>query len=106
MVILEKPIPGYSNILTTTRSMSFGINTKVNYVGAKDIPKKAHQPDKPSTHLDNLDDHHKTDKVVDHQKTDKVVGHITSKVDNHNAELLALLGMSSLTTFLVVKYVL
>ena len=35
MIILEKPIPGYNNILTTVKKgMKFGVNTKVNYVGA------------------------------------------------------------------------
>ena len=54
MVILEKPIQGYSNILTNaTSKMTFGINSKVNYVGIKkkDTPKKVHQPDTPTSHL-------------------------------------------------------
>ena len=57
MIILEKPIPGYSNILTSASSkMVFGINNKVNYVGVeKEEGKKVHQPDTPSLHLDNLD---------------------------------------------------
>jgi hypothetical protein len=57
LIILETPIPGYNNILSSpTKTTTFGINTKLNYVGVKqpDPPKK-HSPDStPVHHLDTL----------------------------------------------------
>jgi hypothetical protein len=57
LIILEKPIPGYNNILSSpTKTTTFGINTKLNYVGVKqpDPPKKQHQDSSPVQHLDTL----------------------------------------------------
>ena len=56
MVILEKPIPGYNNILTSaTPDMRFGVNSELNYVGGSNgCGKKLHQPDKPTQHLSSL----------------------------------------------------
>ena len=42
MVILNKPVPGYNNVLTTaTREMAFGRNDKVNFEGFIKKKKKA-----------------------------------------------------------------
>ena len=50
MVILNKPMPGYNNVLTTaTKSMAFGKNNKVNYQGLvkkKKLPKKEPEEEK------------------------------------------------------------
>jgi hypothetical protein len=57
LIILEKPIPGYNNILSSpTKTTTFGINTKLNYVGVKqsDPPKKQLQDSSPVHHLDTL----------------------------------------------------
>jgi hypothetical protein len=57
LIILETPIPGYNNILSSpTKTTTFGINTKLNYVGVKqpDPPKKQHQDSSPMQHLDTL----------------------------------------------------
>ena len=44
MVILNKPVPGYNNVLTTaTREMGFGKNDKVNYQGI--VKKKVKSPE-------------------------------------------------------------
>ena len=48
MIILNKPIPGYNNVLTTaTKEMGFGKNDKINFQGfvRKKKPKK--EPDSP-----------------------------------------------------------
>ena len=50
MIILNKPIPGYNNVLTTaTKEMGFGKNDKINFQGfvRKKNPKK--EPDSPET---------------------------------------------------------
>ena len=57
LIILETPIPGYNNILSNpTKTTTFGINTKLNYVGVKqpDPPKKQLQDSSPVQHLDTL----------------------------------------------------
>jgi hypothetical protein len=57
LIILEKPIPGYNNILSSpTKTTTFGSNTKLNYVGVKqsDPPKKQLQDSSPVHHLDTL----------------------------------------------------
>ena len=57
LIILETPIPGYNNILSSpTKTTTFGINTKLNYVGVKqpDPPKKQLQDSSPVQHLDTL----------------------------------------------------
>jgi hypothetical protein len=57
LIILETPIPGYNNILSSpTKTTTFGINTKLNYVGIKkpDHPKKQLQDSSPVQHLDTL----------------------------------------------------
>jgi hypothetical protein len=57
LIILEKPIPGYNNILSSpTKTTTFGINTKLNYVGVKqsDPPKKQLQDSSPVHHLNTL----------------------------------------------------
>ena len=104
LIILDKSMPGYNNFLTVANSrVSFGVNSKVNYMGVKkDPPKNVHQPDKPVEHLDDLDKVDKPKKPTD--PASKAV--VKSISDNHNTEILALLGVSSLSTFLVVKYML
>jgi hypothetical protein len=57
LIILETPIPGYNNIRSSpTKTTTFGINTKLNYVGVKqpDPPKKQLQDSSPVQHLDTL----------------------------------------------------
>ena len=57
LIILETPIPGYNNVLSIpTKTTTFGINTKLNYVGVKKTPPpKKHSPDStPVHHLDTL----------------------------------------------------
>ena len=57
LIILEKPIPGYNNILSSpTKTTTFGINTKLNYVGVRqsDPPKIQLQDSSPVHHLDTL----------------------------------------------------
>jgi hypothetical protein len=57
LIILEKPIPGYDNILSSpTKTTTFGINPKLNYAGVKQSnpPKKQHQNSAPTKHLDTL----------------------------------------------------
>ena len=47
MIILNKPIPGYNNVLTTaTREMGFGKNDKINFQGFV-RKKKKKEPDSP-----------------------------------------------------------
>jgi hypothetical protein len=63
MLLLEKPIPGYSNILLhPDNKTTFGVNKKVNYVGVQqvDTPKKQHQDSAPTAHLNTLSGTHKT----------------------------------------------
>ena len=105
MIILEKPIPGYSNILTSASSkMRFGVNSKVNYVGLKKESKKVHQPDAPSSHLDDLDD------SVKHRVTNKsdssIKRQVVDKSDGHDTELLTLFGVMGIVSLLTFKYVL
>ena len=92
--------------------MTFGVNAKLNYVGIKkkDTPKKVHQPDTPTTHLDDLDDKHNKPKEHSDNKpekpTDPTIKAVFKSIsDNHDTELLLLLGASSLSTFLIAKYV-
>ena len=58
MLILDDPIKGFSNILTTTASnMSFGYNTNVNKIQRSERrkPKKKLQTDRPTEHLESFD---------------------------------------------------
>ena len=58
MKILKERIPGYSNVLFTAgeKGMVFGVNKDLNYQKEKPPPKKTHQDDTPSNHLDDLND--------------------------------------------------
>ena len=51
MIILNKPLPGYNNVLTTaTREMGFGKNDKINFQGFVKKKKKAPKsPESPET---------------------------------------------------------
>jgi hypothetical protein len=69
LIILEKPIPGYNNILSSpTKATTFGLNTKLNYVGVKQVspPKKQLESSSPTNHLDTLGD--STHKIPTHVK--------------------------------------
>ena len=118
LIILEKPIPSYNNILSQpTENMTFGLNVKANNTGVKrDDLKKVHQTDTRTTHLDSLDDKPGAhlDSLVNKpiaslgslghkQETDKPV---KDTQDNHTTELATLLVVSSVGTFLVTKYML
>ena len=48
MIILNKPIPGYNNVLTTaTKEMGFGKNDKINFQGFVKKKKPKKEPDSP-----------------------------------------------------------
>ena len=68
LIILEKPIPGYNNILSSPTKATFWLNTKLNYVGVKQVspPKKQLESGSPTNHLDTLGD--STHKVPTHVK--------------------------------------
>ena len=57
LIILEKPIVGYNNKLKVSdESMNFGVNKNINYYGVPHSqPKKVHQEQAPTHHLDTLD---------------------------------------------------
>jgi hypothetical protein len=78
-IILKNPIPGYNNILQTTKgSIKFGFNPKANYVGVKkDPPKKQHQGSTPIHHLDALGEHSTTSNLsnLKKQPSGKVIIH-------------------------------
>ena len=112
MIILEKPIPGYSNILTSASiKMRFGVNARVNYVGVKKESKKVYQPDTPSSHIDDLDEvTNKSDSSIKKQVADKsdssIKKQVADKSDGHNTELMALFVVTGAESLLTLKYVL
>jgi hypothetical protein len=113
LIILETPIPGYNNILSSpTKTTTFGINTKLNYVGVKqpDPPKKQLQDSSPVHHLDTL----KGNTVVP-KKTPKkvhktipaggapVVRHKT--VESSDSNVLVGIGIGASAVFLLLRTV-
>ena len=64
LIILEKTIIGYNNKLKVSdESMNFGLNKDVNYFGnTNNQPKKVHQDQAPTHHLETLDDIPKQEK--------------------------------------------
>ena len=126
MIILEKPIPSFSNVLTTaTGNMKFGVNKDLNYVGVqKDSDsKKDHQPDAPSSHLDSLDGGSVKKQVMNKSKEVYQPKAPLSHLDNgakqqekkrqvvddnhgHNTQLMALFGVMGVFSYIPSKYVL
>ena len=113
LIFLETPIPGYNNIFSSpTKTTTFDINTKLNYVGVKqpDPPKK-HSPDStPVQHLDTL----KGDTVVPKKVPTTLPVSDTSDAQlkvvefressGHNGAL-ARLGIGAFTAFLLLRTV-
>jgi hypothetical protein len=112
LIILETPIPGYNNILSSpTKTTTFGINTKLNYVGVKqpDPPKK-HSPDStPVHHLETL----KGDTVVPKKVPTTLPVSDTSGAQRKVVEFressgngaLAGLGIGAIAAFLLLRTV-
>jgi hypothetical protein len=113
LIILETPIPGYNNILSSpTKTTTFGINTKLNYVGVKqpDPPKKQLQDNSPVQHLDTLKGN-----IVVPKKTPKkvhktlpaggapIVRHKT--VESSDSNVLVGLGIGASAVFLLLRTV-
>ena len=113
LVILKDPIPGYNNILLKPDStVKFGVNTKVNYVGAlqDNTPKKQHQESTPIHHLDTLKGNtvvpmhtpvHHLDTTKVHSEQRKVVKFRESSGDG----ALAGLSIGAITVFLLMRTV-
>ena len=110
LIILEPPIPGYNNILSSpTKTTTFGINTKLNYVGVKqpDPPKKQLQDSIPVHHLDTL----KGDTVVPKKVHTTLAVSDTSGVLRKVVEFRessgdgALAGFGIITVFLLLRTV-
>ena len=112
LIILETPIPGYNNILSSpTKTTTFGINTKLNYVGVKqpDPPKKHSQDSSPVHHLDTL----KGNTVVPKKVYTTLPVSDTSGVQRKVVEFressgngaLAGLGIGIITVFLLLRTV-
>ena len=109
LIILETPIPGYNNILSSpTKTTTFGINTKLNYVGVKqpDHPKKQLQDSSPVQHLDTLKGNTVAPKKV--HKTlpaggASIVRHKTA--GSLDSSVLAGLGIGASAVFLLLRTV-
>ena len=87
LIILDKPIVGYNNKLKVSN----------NYYGvANNQPKKVHQKT-PTHHLETLNDN------TPHEKKEKTEI-IKQKSDNHNNELMAVLTVTGIKTYLLTKY--
>ena len=110
LIILEKPIVGYNNKLKVSdESMNFGLNKNVNYFGTIiNQPKKVHQDQAPTHHLETLDDIPKQEKEVIPQKEKKETnnGKIKEKTDDHNTELITIMTISGIATYLIINYML
>ena len=105
LIILEKTIPGYNNILKVPiKTTAFGVNTILNYVGVKKTPPlKKHSPDStPVHHLDTLDDKKILPTIHEH-KDEKVRPKVSE--DNSNG-ILAGIGIGSVAVFLLFKVLL
>lgn len=100
LVILKNPIEGYNNRLkTATPSMHFGVN-QMRYEKPKERPKKVHQEEAKSEHLETLDN--KPTKSTNEPPKAKS----TSKTaDDQNNELSVVLVLSVISGFVVSKYV-
>jgi hypothetical protein len=101
LIILEKPIPGYNNILSSpTKATTFGWNTKLNYVGVKQVspPKKQLESGSPTNHLDTLGD-----------STRKVPTHVKAKSNppvNTGDAALAGFGLGSIIIYILFRIIL
>jgi hypothetical protein len=112
LIILETPIPGYKNILSSPiKTTTFGINTKLNYVGVKqlDHPKKQLQDSSPVQHLDTLKGNtvvpkkvHTTLPVSDTSGAQRKVVKFRESSGN---SALAGLGIGAITAFLLLRTV-
>ena len=101
LIVLEKPIVGYKNKLKISdESMNFGLNKNVNYFGTtNNQPKKVHQDEAPPHYL------HTLDKKIEKVKQEKTpVSHCKKepiKNDDQNTELITILTISGVTTYLI-----
>ena len=112
-VILKNRIDGYNNKLRiASENMKFGVNPKVNDVGVKkDPPKKTHQDNYATFHLDTLDNNNVVNSKVN--KEENPTSHPDNsddkeepiKNDDHNKYLMATFAMSGITAYLITKYI-
>jgi hypothetical protein len=112
LIILETPIPGYNNILSSpTKATTFGINTKLNYVGVKQYdPSKKHSSDStPVHHLDTLKGNTLVPKKVHTTLSDSDASDLQRKVvkfrEAPGIGALAGLGIGIITVFLLLRTV-
>jgi hypothetical protein len=110
LVILSNPIPGYNNILqNATKDMKRGVNTKLNFVGVKQVnpAKKQHQGSTPIHHLDTLEGN-KSKALDDLHKSvsKKIVPIRVSTDDPDHSGVLAGVAIGSVVIFTILKVVL
>ena len=121
LIILKNPIVGYNNRLRVANSVvKFGRNVSVNYFGSahnqpkkvhqeaahhletlndkKHIQPKAHQVKTPQHHLETLDNK----KQIEPKKDQKIPQPINN---NNNNDLIAIMAVSSISGFLISKYI-
>ena len=102
LIILDKPIVGYNNKLkASNESMNFGLNKNVIYYGVKkEKPKKVHQ-ETPTHHLETPNDNTPHEKKEKEKEKTEI---IKQRSDNHKNELMAVLTVTGITTYLLTKY--
>ena len=123
LIILETPIPGYNNILSSpTETTTFGINTRLNYVGVnkKEHPKKHSEESTPVHHLNTLDSDDTTQTVKHTDPSDRPLSHPniqrTSHLPNNETpssvrpgsqiDVTTITIVSGLVSFITLKYIL
>ena len=109
VVILKNPIDGYNNKLRiASKKMRFGINPNVNFVGIKnEPPKKIHQKDQPTSHLDTLNNTvvKKEEKATSHHDNKRSAKDVPINNDEHNTDLMVTFAMKGITAYLITKYI-
>ena len=122
LTILSKPIPGYNNVLkSASKAMSFGVNKKVNYVGSPNKePKKVHQEEAPTAHLNSLDSNDvipgeehttPTEEQIAHPNIRRSTPTLPSKTpfpkkSSSQLDVTTIVIFSGLVSFVTLKYIL
>jgi hypothetical protein len=116
LTILSKPIPGYNNVLkSASKAMSFGVNKKVNYVGSPNKePKKVHQEEAPTAHLNTLDSDDMTQsekyttplgRPLSHPNIQRSTSTLPEKSSSH-LDVTTIVIVSGVVSFVTLKYTL